>query len=197
MNAQQLLNEILPILHSIKEDREKLEKILQFLLDEIYEEPEGEDEIKVPEKYFKAVNEIASGLEAGFLCILNMDTLEVEDVPHGILMDPEEYELTTGFSFEEADFKYPGWKNTLTFEPLEPLESFKIMRKFTERMKDQKLQAKLIHALSHSKPFAHFKYHIDNSDLRQNWFDFKKRCLESHVKELLAMELDKKEAYFE
>jgi hypothetical protein len=40
MNAQQLLNEILPILHSVKEDNEKLQKILDFLLKEIYDESE-------------------------------------------------------------------------------------------------------------------------------------------------------------
>ena len=196
MNAQQLLNEILPILYTVKEDRVKLQKILDFLQEEIYEEEEEEDEIEVPEKYLKAVNEIAQGLEAGFLCILNMDTLEVEDLPHGMLMDPEEYELTTGFRFEEADFKYPSWKNTLTFEPLESHDSFKIMQKFTERMEDKKLQAKLIHALNNRKPFANFKYHIDNSEYRQEWFDFRKRCLEIHVKELLSMELNREHSSF-
>ncbi|MBC8006300.1 MAG: hypothetical protein H7X84_12565, partial [Verrucomicrobia bacterium] len=166
MNAQQLLNEILPILHSVKEDREKLEKILQFLLDEIYEEEEEEDEMEVPEKYLKAVKEIAGGIDAGFISILNMDTLEVEDVPQGMLMDPEDYESVTGISFEEADYQHPYWKNTITFEPLDSHESFDIMRRFTERLKDQKLQAKLIYALNNRKPFAHFKYHIDNSDHR-------------------------------
>ena len=48
MNAQQLLNEILPILSIVKEDKKKLEKIHRFLMDEIYEEPE---KTEIPGKY--------------------------------------------------------------------------------------------------------------------------------------------------
>lgn len=99
----------------------------------------------MPEKYLKVVKEIAGGIDAGFISILNKDTLEVEDVPQGILMDPEDFESVTGIGFEEADYKHPIWKNTITFEPLESHESFDIMRKFTERLEDKKLQAKLIH----------------------------------------------------
>jgi len=40
MKQDQLLNQILPILHSVKDDEEKLQRILDFLLDEIYEEPD-------------------------------------------------------------------------------------------------------------------------------------------------------------
>lgn len=196
MNAQQLLNEILPILHSVKEDRVKLQKILDFLLEEIYEEEEEEDEIEVPEKYFKAVKAIAGGIDDGLISILNMDTLEVEHVPQGMLMDPEDFESATGTRFEEADFKHPGWKNTLTFEPLESHESFGIMRKFTERLQDKKLQSKLIYALNNRKPFAHFKNHLDNSNYSQAWFDFKQRCLETHIKELLSVELNRKNTRF-
>lgn len=147
----------------------------------------------MPEKYLKVVKEIAGGIEAGFISILNKDTLEVEDVPQGILMDPEDFESVTGIGFEEADYKHPICKNTITFEPLESHESFDIMRKFTERLEDKKLQAKLIYALNNRKPFAHFKYHIDNSDHRQEWFDFKNRCLQTHVKELLFVELNRKD----
>ena len=38
MNAGQLLNQILPILYTVKENEEKLQKILDFLLEDIYEE---------------------------------------------------------------------------------------------------------------------------------------------------------------
>ena len=197
MNAQKLLNEILPILYTVKEDPVKLQKILEFLLDEIYEEPEEEDEIEVPKKYLQAVSEIADGLDAGFVCFLNMDTMEVEDIPQGMVTDPENYELMTGISSEEADLKYLSWGNVMTFEPVESNESFDIMRKFTNQLEDKKLQAKLDYALNNRKPFANFKFLIDNSAYRQQWFDFKKRCLEIHVKELLSMELDKQDASFE
>lgn len=78
----------------------------------------------------------------------------------------------------------------MTFEPLESHESFEIIRKFTDSLEDKKLQKQLANALNNRKPFANFKFIIDNSKYRQDWFDFKKRCLEEHVKELLLQKLE-------
>lgn len=87
MNAQQLLNEILPILHSVKEDKEKLQKILDFLLEEIYKEPE-EQEIEISEKYRELVHSVAENIDCGLVCFINPETLEVEDIPKSMLDDP-------------------------------------------------------------------------------------------------------------
>ena len=78
MNAQQLLNGILPILHSVKEDKEKLQKILDFLLDEIYENP-VEEEPERPERYRELVKSIAQSIDCGMVCFINPETLEVEE----------------------------------------------------------------------------------------------------------------------
>ncbi|HEY3370647.1 MAG TPA: UPF0158 family protein [Prolixibacteraceae bacterium] len=196
MKAQKLLDQIMPILYTVKEDPVKLEKILQFLLDEIYEEPE-EEEIEVPEKYLKAVAEIAGGLDAGLFCFLNMDTLETEVVPESFLVDLDEFEQYKEEWGDNIEFKYPSWENCMTFEPLESHESFKIMERYTNQLEDKKLQIQLVNALNHRKPFAHFKFIIDNSVYRQDWFDFKKHRLEIYVKELLSLELEKKEGKFE
>jgi hypothetical protein len=52
MSAKQLMEQILPVLYTVKEDEEKLQKILDFLLAEIYEEPQEEE---ISEKYRKVV----------------------------------------------------------------------------------------------------------------------------------------------
>lgn len=193
MNAQKLMDEILPILYTVKEDAIKLQKILQFLHDEIYEEPEENDEIEIPKKFEKIVSEIADNIDAGFVCFLNMDTLETEEIRKEWMYDPEEYEAMTGESFE-TDFKYPSWGNCLTFEPLESHESFEIMRRFADNHTDVRFQNKLFNALNNRKPFANFKFIIDTSEFRQDWFDFKKRRMEIHVKELLWIHLNKEAA---
>lgn len=191
MKAQKLLDEILPILYTVKEDPVKLQKILTFLEEEIYEEPEKSDEPEVPEKFTKVVSEIADSLDAGFVCFLNMKTLETEDIPKEMLHDPEDFEDMTGESFESMNFQYPEWEHCMTFEPLESHESFKIMRSFTDSLKDRMLQNRLANALDNHKPFANFKFIIDNSAHRQDWFDFKKHYLENHVKELINLEVEK------
>ncbi len=69
----QLINDILSVLQTIREDKPKLEKLHDFVMKEIYEEPE---EPKAPEKFKKVVAEVADSLTAGFVCFVNPDTLE-------------------------------------------------------------------------------------------------------------------------
>jgi len=187
MKKHELLDEILLIIRSVKDDKDKLEQILFYLNNEVLEEPE---QVELPEKYKKIVPEIAENIDCGLICYLNMDTLEIEDVPENLINDPDEYELITGESFDSLELKHLDWENFIKFKPLEPYESFEIMKYFTENMEDTKLQRKLINALNHKKPFANFKAIIDNSQYRQYWFDYKKHWIENYVKELLFSQLD-------
>jgi hypothetical protein len=187
MNANQLLDSILQILHTVKEDKAKLQKILDFLEDEIYEEP---DEIEIPEKYRKVVSEIAESIDAGLICFLNPETLEIEDIPKNMEYEPEEYEDETGESMDTIELKHHEWQNCYTFEPLESRESFRIMEMFANDLADSRLQSRLIYALGHRKPFSNFKFIVENSPSRANWFEFKKQWLENHVKELLLIKLE-------
>jgi hypothetical protein len=81
MNAQQLLDQILPLLHSIKDDKEKLTKLLHFMEEEFVEEEIEQDNYdykeKLPEKYRDIVKQMADSLSANLLCFFNPDTLEL------------------------------------------------------------------------------------------------------------------------
>ena len=189
MNTQQLLNEVLPILHSVKDNREKLQQILDFLNDNIYEEPE---DLQLPEKYKNVIIDIADSIDAGLVCFLNLETLEVEHVPKELVTSAEEYELITGESIDDLGLNHLSWKKYSTFEPLESHDSFEIMESFAEDISDSKFQDKLTYALNNRKPFANFKHIIDNSRYRQDWFYFKNDWLKYHVKELLHIELKEK-----
>lgn len=193
MTKRELLDEILQILHTVKEDKNKLQQIFRFFNDEIYEKPE---EIEIPEKYKKVVSEIADSIDAGLVCYLNPETLETEEIPKNMLNDPNEFEEITGDTLDSRNLKHNEWKNCITFEPLESHESFKIMEQFADNMDDIKFHEKLINILNRRKPFANFKAIIDNSLYRQNWFDFKTQWLENHVKELLLMELEESQENF-
>lgn len=189
MKPQDLLNEILAILQTVRENKEELQKIHRFMMEEIYIEPEKE-EYEIPEKYKDVVPKIADSLSAGLTCFLNTDTLEIEDVPDNMLMDPEEYELMTEDSTDEFELKYLSWDKCIRFDPPESHESFKIMEQFAEDMQDRNMQQKLFNVLSRRKPFVGFKYLIDNSPYRQDWFGFKQKKLEEYVSMLLEPEMD-------
>lgn len=183
MNKKQLLDAILQIIYTIKEDKNKLEQVFTYLKEEVYQEPEEEE---LPEKYLKIVSTIADSIDAGFISYLNPETLEIKEFFQKGIFDIEEYEAITGKEYDSLDLE----NNFICFEPLESFESFQIMEEFVNNLKDARLQNKLINALDRRKPFANFKAIIDNSDFRQDWFDFKKQWMEKYVKELLMSQLD-------
>jgi len=107
MNTNQLMNEILAVLQTIQQDKDKLEKLHQFVMDEIYEEPEKE---QIPEKIRKLVSEVAETIMMGMICFLNPDTFEIEFIPREMIVDPEEYEMITGEEWDSAEIKHLKWQ---------------------------------------------------------------------------------------
>jgi len=143
------------------------------------------DEIEIPHRFHKLIPGIAESIDAGFVCFLNEETLEVEEVPKALLDDPLDFERTTGFGMGDHQMKHENWCSYFKFEPLESHDSFKIMEAFAEYLEDENFQDTLFHVLSHKRPFANFKWKIDNSPYRQDWFDFKQEWLEDHIKRTL------------
>ena len=178
MNTNQLQNEILRIIRMVFDDKKALEKIHAFLVEEIFEEPEPEE---IPEKYKKVVSEIAENLLVGMFCFFNPDTFEVETIPEAFVNDPEEFEMITGETWESDDIKHENWQKCIEIEPMESRDSFKVMEYFVDEVRDNDMQNKLISALNRKKPFANFKYLIENSNYRQAWFDFRQKQYEYYV----------------
>jgi len=186
MNTNQLMNEILAVLQTIQQDKDKLEKLHQFVMDEIYEEPEKE---QIPEKIRKLVSEVAETIMMGMICFLNPDTFEIEFIPREMIVDPEEYEMITGEEWDSAEIKHLKWQRYIEVEPMESHESFKVMEYFIDEIDDNNLQNRLINALNRRKPFANFKYIVETSKYRQQWFDFRQKQWEYYVWDILKNEL--------
>lgn len=125
------------------------------------------------------VKEIAENLDCGNNCYYNSKTNEIVTIPN-FSNTSDEQELKEFFRDDlnkindhKADF--------IKFEVLESFESFKIMERFSEQMTDEKFKFKLRDILEKKKPFQNFKNTIDQSDFRQEWFDFKHNELEKIV----------------
>ena len=185
--SKELLNEILSILYTVKEDKEKLKLIHEFMVDYILEEPQKHE---IPQKYKPLVSKIAEELLADMVCFVNGDTLEIESAPQALIKDPFEYEFTTGDTAEDWDLKHENWENCITVEPMESFESFSIMERFTNEVDDLSFRKKLSKALQRKKPFSNFKYLIESSDYRQQWFDFLQAETEEYVYTVLYPELE-------
>jgi len=182
MNKKQLLEEVLAMLSTFREDKHKLQKVHTFMMNEVYEEPEQED---IPKKYKKVVHEIADSLLAGLICFFNPDTLEVEYIPKEWMDDPEEYEAMTGERLESEERKYESWEKCIEIAPMNSNESFKVMESFIDELGNQIIQNQLISALNNRKPFANFKSIVESSAYRQQWFDFREQKWEQYVWNLI------------
>ncbi|MGJ7027558.1 UPF0158 family protein [Petrimonas sulfuriphila] len=191
------LDQILAIIRSVMDDKQKLNRILEFLEEEILIEEEFK-EIEIPEKFKPCITEIAGSIDAGLVCFFNPETLAIDAYPRDLLHEvdlfgdePEEVKKNLSELYGWDDVKVLDWLIFIEFTPPDSHESFRIMEAFAERLKNaDKLKNKLIDALNNRKPFANFKNIIDNSDHRQDWFDFKVRWLENSVAAQLMEELD-------
>lgn len=191
------LQDILSILYTAKEDDAKLQRILQFLQDEIYQKPESDvwKETGLPDKYRPVVAEIAESIDAGLVCYFNPVTDELDTIPQQMLekdwtddRDGFKEIMKEDHGWEEA--KFIDWEDSFKFEPLPSHDSFEIMKVFAEGLEgDDGLQSRLIDVLSRRRPFANFSNVIHNSNRREDWFAFKKQWLEERVARGLHYEL--------
>ncbi len=49
---------------------------------------EEDEEEEIPQRFHRVVPEIASGIDAGLICFLNPDSLEIEEIPRMMIEDP-------------------------------------------------------------------------------------------------------------
>ena len=185
MNAGHLLNEILAMLQQVKESKEDLQKIHDFMSENIFVEEEEEDLI-IPEKHRKAVAEIADNIQCGFICQVNKKTVEIVSIRRensyefGDYDEEEEEQETEEDNLNREDI--------IAISPLESHESFSIMEKFVSSLDQSRLKYQLASALQRHKPFANFNGIIHNSLERDEWFSFRQHALEQHVAAILMAE---------
>jgi len=175
MNTNNLLSECLSILHSIKDNKKSLEKLLEFMEEEFVPKTPvvaflPDCKLQIDEKYRPIVKEIAEYLEMGHIVFVNPETLEIDSIPKNY--DP----MMTG-----VEFDYDKVENWIEIEPLESHESFEVMESFVESLPDGKEKNKLADAICGYKPFANFNRLIHNSEERENWFKHRTHWFEKYV----------------
>ncbi len=191
-----LFDQILRIIEEVQDDEQQMQQILDYLLSEVDLE-KYKPINQLPEKYRPLVNEIAQYLDMGLMCYLNTETLELSFIPQEIIHDVEgsddveeiKQQLDELHAWQSVDFL--DWDNPIEFSPFPTNQSFRIMEKFTLNLpSDHNLRPKLINALRNRKPFANFGHIIHNSNLREEWFEFKRQYLDNIVAKELLIELE-------
>jgi hypothetical protein len=140
-------------------------------------------------KYLEVVKKIAENNNCGYICFFNPDTGEMEEAMPEWLEDPGSHEDVMDQEWEEM-YTFEKWERVSTIEPPESDESFRIMEDFAEYKVTDKLQEQLFGALNRQKPFRNFKNLIDQSEYRQEWFDYKQKRLEERAWEIISEDLN-------
>ncbi len=196
----EMLQRILNIIDKVEDNELKLQQILDYLETEVVDEEEEYEHNPIdelPEKFRPMVNELAQYMDMELVCYLNPETVELSYIPLELFYDIErsddvekvKKELDEKHGWQTVEFL--DWDNPLEFWPFTSNQSFRIMEKFTQTLPDdEKLRPRLINALRNRKPFANFGRIIDNSYLREDWFEFKRHYLDNIVAEQLLIKLD-------
>lgn len=188
MNNKQLFDEILAMIKSLQNDTNKLQIVHQFLADQTAEDEQLEEfEINIPKEYKKVIAAAANALQTGEVCFINKDTLEIESIFKDLLMSPEEYEDATG---EKLILKHENWDNYHEIYPLDSDDSFKIMEGFISQVKEKSMKSLIIDTLENSKPFANFRRLIDNSNYREQWFEYRFKKTQQFIWDMYFFEED-------
>ena len=189
-------DQILRIIEEVQDDEQQMQQILDYLLSEVDLE-KYKPINQLPEKYRSIVNEIAQYMDMGMICYLNPETVKLSFIPQELFYDIEgsddveeiKRQLDNVHGWQIVEFL--DWDNPIEFEPFTSNQFFRIMEKFTHNLSnDEKLRPRLINALQNRKPFTNFGNIINNSDLREEWFEFKREYLDNLVAEDLLMELE-------
>ncbi|QSE99353.1 hypothetical protein JR347_07955 [Fulvivirga lutea] len=117
------------------------------------------------------IKEIAELLDCGHVCFFHEQTGTIEYYPNpdSEYFDPEPWQETIDRIDADLD-------NYLPFEKMDSRQGFQMMEDFAHSLTDTDFRERLFKLLSEGKPFSKFKWAIDNSEYRQDWFDFKKQA---------------------
>ena len=126
------------------------------------------------------VKNIAELLDCGELCFFHAPTGAIESYP-----DPDNPYVELEEWQEIIDRVEDDRSNFIKFEPMDSMQSFRVMEDFANSLSDDAFRDRLIHQLSQRKPFSKFKWTIDNSNYRQDWFDFKEQAYLQWVRQQL------------
>lgn len=129
------------------------------------------------------LNDIAQSLEAGMKVYLNKDNYAYKEI-----LDMDRMGLYLDEPDEELEEIEENWENYTVISQMESYEAFRVMENFVDEVPDRNLQEQLIKILNRRSPFANFKAEIDESDYRQQWFDFKNQQYIEYVKDHLRNE---------
>lgn len=142
-------------------------------------EPEG------PARFDEIIPLIAQSINAGFVCFLNPDTLELEQVSGKMIDNPEAFYASTGLLSRRKPFNHLLWNNCMMFEPVPNSELLPVLDNFVLQLTDHPFRDKLGQVMKKRTSYAKIDAYLNKSKHSAAWTEYKLQYIEKHVSEKL------------
>lgn len=186
MEPKFLYEDILGMLTIIKDDEKKLIEVLTCLENQILGTENRKKKNAISPEYRETIMQIATALENDFVCYLNPDTLEIEQLPRSTVFNMDDYEEQNDDMIDEFDMNYMKWDNYIKFEPPGPNELLIMMEKYVSQLKDSRIGSKLVTALDKINPVSSFIKVINASSQKEDWEEFRQQETINYVNDTLT-----------
>ncbi len=183
------LDQILGLIYQVQDNDEKLMQIHKCI-DEIVSDEQNKHALKIPDEFENMVLSIAETIDSGQLVYVNKDTLQLEEVIPD-MEDPDDFKFNYGDCDWAVKPQFYEWENVIRLAPMDSHDSFRIMEAFANSIDDDEFSQQLFQLLNKRNPFANFKWKIDNSAYREEWFAFKLKRTEAYVRECIWSDFEK------
>ncbi len=128
----------------------------------------------------KELNSIAQDIQMGLAVFFHKITHEI------VVLPGDQFLFYDTESWQESIDKVENDRTSyIRVDQMSSCDSFNVMEKFAYSIPDEKFKEKLLNVLEKRKPFRNFKYEIDESDYREDWFAFRDKANMEHVQQMI------------
>ncbi|WP_029902503.1 hypothetical protein [Prevotella sp. 10(H)] len=144
--------------------------------------------LEIPFEYESIVEQITESVFNGYVCFLNPETLEIEQVAdEGTLgMSDSEYAEQNDDMIDEFGLNYTQWDNYIRFEPFSRDDMMNRIDDFITSLNDQKLQSQLEDFPDEAELFNLFPAILERTGKTLDWNVFLRNEIEAYVKSQLS-----------
>ena len=148
---------------------------------------------ELPSEFDDVIIEISDAIENGFVCYLNPDTMELEQVAdEGIGIPESEYAEQNDDMIDEFGMSFTQWDTYVKFEPFSGNDLLIIMEKFINLLNDKHLKSQLENMEDRPQFIEDFDGIMERTGRLEEWNEFKRDEIEYYVRNKLVSSLRNK-----
>ena len=140
--------------------------------------------LEIPFEYESIIEQITESVYNGYVCYLNPETLEIEQVAdEGTAgMSESEYAEQNDDMIDEFGLNYTQWEDYIRFEPFSRDDMMNRIDDFITNLDDQNLKLELDDFLDEEELFNQFPAILERTGYALDWNVFLRNEIESYVK---------------